>query len=86
MSKANIYRLKVTSKRQVTFPKQVMDALHLKPGDTLELRESTSGYALALPQIDESKLFTLQQKISSTSLALDLETFRESGYDPSLRD
>jgi bifunctional DNA-binding transcriptional regulator/antitoxin component of YhaV-PrlF toxin-antitoxin module len=29
--------LKVTSKRQATFPKETCDALHLRPGDVIDL-------------------------------------------------
>ena len=29
--------VKITSKRQVTFPKRVLDALGVKPGDYLEI-------------------------------------------------
>ena len=35
--------LKITSKRQVTFPARVLDAMGLKPGDRLELSEGPDG-------------------------------------------
>lgn len=38
--------VKITSKRQVTFPAQVLDALGVGPGDQLELEERAGGPAL----------------------------------------
>lgn len=86
MSKESGYRVKITSKRQATFPKEVLDALHLKPGDTLVIRETPSGYQLqAAPEIPS---FTppLKNKIPESTSAFDLRTFREEGYDQTLRD
>jgi AbrB family looped-hinge helix DNA binding protein len=78
--------LKVTSKRQVTFPARVLEALGVGPGDQLELEESTGGFILRPRRIDYSRLGTLRDKISPTSPPFDLQSFREQGYDPSLRD
>ena len=36
---------KVTSKRQVTFPARVLDALGAKPGDRLLLEETSAGFS-----------------------------------------
>ena len=38
--------IKITSKRQVTFPARVLDAMGVKPGDQLELTESPNGYLI----------------------------------------
>ncbi len=38
--------VKVTFKRQVTFPKQVLDALGIGPGGRLELEASSDGHTL----------------------------------------
>ncbi len=41
-----MYRAKVTSKGQVTIPVGLREKLGLRPGDTLEIRESPAGYTL----------------------------------------
>ncbi|MDI3281036.1 MAG: AbrB/MazE/SpoVT family DNA-binding domain-containing protein [Bacillota bacterium] len=41
-----MYKAKITSKGQVTIPVEVRRKLGLKPGDTVELRESPAGYVL----------------------------------------
>ena len=38
--------VKITSKRQVTFPTRVLDALGVGPGDRLELIEGSDGFRL----------------------------------------
>ncbi len=79
--------VKVTSKRQITLPAQVLEALGAKPGDELELKESSDGYVL-LPKriIDYSKLGTLRDKIPTGHPPFDIQEFREQVYDPALRD
>ncbi len=78
--------VKITSKRQVTFPAQVLDALGVGPGDQLELEESTDGFILRPRRIDYSKLGSLKDKIDPTVEPFDIEKFRSEPYDPSLRD
>ena len=78
--------LKITSKRQVTFPARVLDAMGLKPGDRLELSESPDGYLLRPRRIDYSRLGTLAHKIPKGHPPFDIRTFREKPYDPALRD
>ena len=49
--------VKVTAKRQVTFPARVLESLGVHPGDRLQLVESPEGYVLPEPDwihIDES--------------------------------
>ena len=36
--------IKVTAKRQATFPATVLEAMGVKPGDQLELSESPNGF------------------------------------------
>ena len=48
--------VKITSKRQVTFPAHVLDAMGVGPGDRLELVESPEGYLLKPRRIDHSRL------------------------------
>ena len=78
--------LKITSKRQVTFPARVLDAMGLKPGDRIELSEGPDGYLLRPRRIDYSRLGTLAAKIPKGHPPFDIRTFREEPYDPALRD
>ena len=78
--------VKVTSKRQVTFPARVLDELGVGPGDQLELKETADGFILKPRKIDLSRLALLSDKISSSHEPLDIETFRTQPYDPALRD
>ena len=78
--------VKITSKRQVTFPARVLDTLGVGPGDQLELEEGSDGFILRPRRIDYSRLGTLRSKIPHGHPPFDLQAFREQGYDPSLRD
>ena len=80
--------VKITSKRKVTFPKHVLDAMGVGPGDRLEIREAPNGFLLrpecpapAKP-IDLSKLGTLRDKIPPGTPPFDIRKFRDEGYDP----
>ncbi len=80
--------VKITSKRQVTFPARVLDAMGVGPGDQLELQESSDGFILRPRRIDYSKLGTLRDKIPSGHPPFDIRKFRdqrEQGYGPSIR-
>ena len=74
--------VKITSKRQVTFPKRVLDALGVGPGDRLELLEGPEGYTLKPRRIDHSKLGTLRDVIDPNIEPLDIRKFRDEAYDP----
>jgi AbrB family looped-hinge helix DNA binding protein len=78
--------LKITSKRQVTFPKAVLDALDVGPGDRIELLEEGDGYVLRARRVDESKLGLLRHRLRRGIGNFDVEKFREEPHDPSLRD
>ena len=78
--------VKITSKRQVTFPARVLDALGVGPGDQLEIVEGPDGFSLRPRRIDHSRLGTLRDKIRRGRGTFDLQDFREQSYDPSLRD
>ena len=78
--------VKITSKRQVTFPARVLDALGVGPGDQLELEEGPDGFTLRPRRIDLSKLGYLRDKIPPDHPPFDIDKFREEGYDPALRD
>ncbi len=78
--------VKITSKRQVTFPAKVLDALGVGPGDQLELTETSDGYILRPRRIDYSLLGTLRDKIPPGHPPFDIRDFRRETYDPALRD
>ena len=78
--------VKITSKRQVTFPKRVLDALGVRPGDRLEIREGPDGFTLHPRRIDLSMLAPLKDKISTDHEPYDLDKVREGPYAPSLRN
>lgn len=77
--------VRITSKRQVTFPARVLDAMGAKPGDQLELTESADGYLIRPRRIDYSRLGTLLDKIPPDHPTFDIGKFREQPYDPTLR-
>ena len=78
--------VKITSKRQVTFPKRVLDALGVEPGDQLELEETDDGYVLRPRRIRFELLGTLKDDIPDGHEPFDIQSFREQTYDSSLRD
>lgn len=78
--------VKITSKRQVTFPARVLDALGVGPGDQLELNEGHEGYVLRPRRIDPTRLGTLRDRIRPGQTPLDLDAFRNEPHDPALRD
>ena len=78
--------VKITSKRQVTFPAHVLDSMGVGPGDRLEISEGPDGYLLRPRRIHYSRLGTLRDKISDGHPSFDVRTFREQPYDPALRD
>ena len=78
--------VKVTSKRQVTFPARVLDTLGAKPGDRLLLEETPEGFLLCPRRIDADRLAPLRTKLRRGKGTFDLDTFREQARDPSLRD
>lgn len=78
--------IKVTSKRQVTFPAAVLEALGAGPGSQLELQPRGDGFLLKARGIDHSKLAPLQGMIRKNPEVFNLENFREQRHEPSLRD
>ena len=55
--------VKVTSKRQLTSPTEVLDALGVGAGDQIELIECSDGFLLKPRRIDLNRLGTLRSKI-----------------------
>jgi AbrB family looped-hinge helix DNA binding protein len=78
--------IKITAKRQVTFPARVLDALGVQPGDRLELEETPEGFILRPRRIDPTRLAPLRDKLRKGRGTFDLESFREQPHDPALRD
>ncbi len=78
--------VKITSKRQVTFPTQVLDTLGLKPGDLLELLEDSKGILLRPHRVDATRLAPLRDKLRRGRGSFDLDSWREQPHDPALRD
>ena len=79
--------IRITSKRQVTLPAHVLDALGVGPGDHLELEEGPDGFILRPRRPDPSLLAPLRDKIRAAARhSFDVGAFRRRVYDPSLRD
>ena len=78
--------VKITSKRQVTFPAHVLEAMGVGPGDRLEITECPEGFLLKPKRIDYSKLGILKDLIPPDAPPFDIREFRDGTYDSSLRD
>ena len=77
--------VKITSKRQVTLPIHVLDAMGVGPGDILELIPGPDGYLLLPRRIDYSRLGTLREQIPDGHQPFNIRSFRDRPYDPALR-
>jgi AbrB family looped-hinge helix DNA binding protein len=78
--------IKITAKRQVTFPAHVLDALGVRPGDQLELQQGPDGFILRPRRIDPSRLAPLRDRLRRGQGQFAIETFRDEPHDPALRD
>ena len=78
--------VKITSKRQVTFPARVLEALGVRPGDRIELEESPDGFILRPQRVDYARLGTLHPKLRRRHGTFDIESFRDQPHEPALRD
>ncbi len=78
--------VKITSKRQVTFPARVLEALGVGPGDQLELNEGPDGFTIRPRRIGYSRLGPLRSKIPPGHPPFDIESFRNQAHDPAFRD
>ena len=78
--------VKITAKRQVTFPAHVLDALGVKPGDRIEIEKGPDGYMLRPRHIDPARLAPLRNKLPRGKGSFDLASFRSKPYDRALRD
>ena len=78
--------VKITAKRQVTFPARILKSLGVQPGDRLELLEGPDGFILRPRRIEPGRLAPLRGKLRKGSGTFDIATFRDEPHDPSLRD
>lgn len=78
--------VKITSKRQVTFPAAVLNSMGVKAGDYLEVTQAPGGFLLKPRRIDESRLAPLRNVIPEGHAVFNTRDFREGTYDPALRD
>jgi AbrB family looped-hinge helix DNA binding protein len=77
----------MTTKRQVTFPRKVVERLGLKEGDSLQISETPDGILIRPHRFDPKKLAPLRGKIRSDLPAPDLEDVRHAyALNPRLRD
>ncbi len=78
--------VKITAKRQVTFPARILESLGVGPGDRLELVEGPDGFILRPRCIDLGRLAPLRDKLRRGQGEFDLKAFRNEPHDPTLRD
>ena len=78
--------VKITSKRQVTLPAHVLDAMGVGPGDRLQPIPGPDDYLLRPRRIDYSRLGTFRGKIPRGHPPFDIRAFRDKPHDPALRD
>jgi AbrB family looped-hinge helix DNA binding protein len=78
--------IKMTSKRQVTFPKHVTDKFHLKAGDHLSVEETENGILIRPHRFEPSKLAPLRKQIPRDLPGPDKNTIRQAALDERLRD
>ena len=78
--------VRITSKRQVTFPAHVLDVMGARPGDYLEITEAPGGFLVRPRRIDEARLAPLKDLVPPDHPVFDAGNFREETYDPALRD
>jgi AbrB family looped-hinge helix DNA binding protein len=78
--------LKVTSKRQVTFSKRIMDKYNLRAGDSLVLTETEEGIMIKPHRFNKEMWAPLRAKIALNTPALNLEELRHAAQNSNLRD
>ena len=78
--------VRVTSKRQVTFPQKVMQRLGVKAGDSLVIEEAPEGFLIKPRRFSAAGLAPLRDKIPANLPAPDTATTRHAALDPQLRD
>jgi bifunctional DNA-binding transcriptional regulator/antitoxin component of YhaV-PrlF toxin-antitoxin module len=81
-------RIKITAKRQATFPAAALDTLGVRPGDYLTLTRDRGNRWLLQPNaIDYDKLAPLLTKVASNTPPFNLAQWRDTPKDHArLRD
>lgn len=78
--------IRLTSKRRATIPARLLEALHLGPGDVVELVKDADGRIyLQAERIHTERLAPLRGLVRPGTPDFDIAEFREGTYDPSLR-
>ena len=80
--------VKVSPKRQIALPSNVLDALGVGPGDELELLEGSIGFILRPKRIKLAKGERLRDKIPPGYPPFAIRKYRDSlenGYGPAIR-
>ena len=77
--------VKITSKRQVTFPKLVMERFALKEGERLQLSETPEGILIQPHRFNPEKFAPLRNRIPDDLPAPDFEAIRHAALEPRLR-
>lgn len=79
---ATTLRIRITAKRQATFPAAALRALRAKPGDYLALIEDRGTLRLEAAAVDQGKLAPLRARIAANKTgAFDLIGWRETPKD-----
>lgn len=78
--------VKITSKRQVTFPKRVMEELQLRAGDQLLLTETKDGILMRPKRFDATGFAPLRGKVDHSLPAPVYDRIRHVSLDAKLRD
>ena len=78
--------IKITSKRQATFPKHVLETLGVEPATKSNFEKPKTVTFYVPRRIDLSLLGGLRRLIKPGQEPFDIRKFREGTYDPSLRD
>ena len=81
-AEATVMIVKITAKRRITLPARILDALGLRAGDWLQLREGLDGIILHACRIDRARLAPLCGKLRRGRGTFNLESFRDCPRDP----
>jgi bifunctional DNA-binding transcriptional regulator/antitoxin component of YhaV-PrlF toxin-antitoxin module len=80
-------RVRITAKRQATFPAATLKALGVKPGDYLQLTQEGPSWRLAPSGVDFAKLAPLRDRLPAGRAAFNLAKWRDTPKDHArLRD
>lgn len=81
----DIYRMKVSSKGQVTLPYRLRQVLGLHRGDRIDLVETPDGFLLQKCRLDPTRLAPLREHVTRRPPGIDTLLHRHEALDPKLR-